>query len=77
MNKSWSDGTYMEKSMRTRQIDSCKYIVKDNKKEKYNQLINKRELIPTNLINPHINSNNYIKDLSVQSKFLIPQNSQY
>jgi hypothetical protein len=44
---------------------------------KFNDIINARELLPTNKINPFLIGNNYLNDLETQTKFLIPQNSQY
>ena len=74
MNK-WSDGTFMEKSMRTVSVSTQNYIIKNNKKDRYNMEINKRELTPSNNINPFLINNNYIDDLNIQNKCLIPQNS--
>ena len=76
MNK-WTNGTVLEKSMRSRTLDKQTFIVSSNKADKFNEIINARELLPTNKINPYLIDNNYLNDLEVQTKFLIPQNSQY
>ena len=74
MSNFWSDGSYMEKSMRPRKIDKVNYIIKISKKEYYNKLLSNRELTPTNHLNPYIKSN-YLNDLKIQNDFLIPKNS--
>lgn len=73
----WSNGTILEKSMRCKTIDTKTYIGSSNRSDKFNTIINNRELLPTNNINPFMTSNNYLTDLETQNKFLIPQNSQY
>jgi|SaaInlV_150m_DNA_3_1039698.scaffolds.fasta_scaffold91793_2 hypothetical protein len=78
MNKfKWTNGTILEKSMRSKMLDKQTFIVSSNKIDKFNDLINAREMMPSNKINPFLINNNYLKDLDVQTKFLIPQNSQY
>jgi hypothetical protein len=78
MNKfKWTNGTILEKSMRSKTLDKQTFIVSSNKIDKFNDLINAREMMPSNKINPFLINNNYLKDLDVQTKFLIPQNSQY
>jgi hypothetical protein len=76
MNK-WTNGTVLEKSMRSRTLDKQTFIVSSNKTDKFNDIINAREMMPSNKINPFLIANNYLKDLEVQTKYLIPQNSQY
>ena len=73
----WTNGTVLEKSMRTKTLDQHTFIVSSNKTDKFNDIINARELMPTNQINPFLIKNNYLNDLDIQTKFLIPQNSQY
>lgn len=73
----WTNGTIFEKSMRSKTIDTITYIGSSNRTDKFNAIINQREMMPTNTINPFMVSNNYLNDLETQSKFLIPQNSQY
>ena len=73
----WTNGTIFEKSMRSRTLDTQTFIVSSNKMDKFNDIINARELLPTNKINPFLIGNNYLNDLETQTKFLIPQNSQY
>ena len=48
-----------------------------NKKEMHIDKISERELIPQTSMNPflHGSNNNYINDISIQEKYLIPQNS--
>ena len=76
MSNHWSNGSYMEKSMRPRKIDHVNYIIKKSKKECYNKLLSDRELTPTNHLNPYIKSD-YLNDLKIQNDFLIPKNSHY
>ena len=73
----WSDGSYMEKSMRTKSIDNQHYIIKSNKLEEQNKRLNIREIIPNISINPFLVEHNYIKDITTQGNYLIPQNSNY
>jgi len=76
MPKCWSNGSYMEKSMRPRKIDRMNYILKQKSSESYNKLLGDRELTPTNHLNPYISSD-YLNDLKIQNDFLIPKNSHY
>ena len=73
----WSNGTYMEKSMRTKNIDDKNYIIKYNKVEEQNKRLSIRKIIPNISINPFLVEKNYIKDIKTQDEFLIPQNSNY
>jgi hypothetical protein len=73
----WTNGTVFEKSMRSKTLDTQTFIISSNKTDKFNDIINSRELLPTNKVNPFLINNNYLKDLDIQTKFLIPQNSQY
>tara|TARA_A100001015_G_scaffold208678_1_gene233528 strand:- start:2236 stop:2466 length:231 start_codon:yes stop_codon:yes gene_type:complete len=75
--RTWSNGTYMEKSMRTKKIDDKHYIIKYNKVEEQNKRLSIREIIPNISINPFLVKKNYIKDIKIQDEFLIPQNSNY
>ena len=76
-NLKWTNGTVMEKSMRSKSIDTRTYTGSSNRTDKFNDLINLRETLPTSTINPFMISNNYLADLETHAKFLIPQNSQY
>ena len=71
----WSNGSYMEKSMRTKSIDNQHFIIKSNKVEEQNKRLSIREIIPDKSINPFLVKTNYINDLTIQENFLIPQNS--
>lgn len=73
----WSDGSYMEKSMRTKSIDNKHYIIKSNKVEEQNKRLSIREIIPNKSINPFLVETNYINDITIQQSYLIPQNSNY
>ncbi len=73
----WTNGSYMEKSMRTKSIDNQNYVMKYNKVEQQNKRLSIREIIPNISINPFLVEKNYIKDIATQDKFLIPQNSNY
>ncbi len=74
-NKKWRNGTLLEKSMRTKKIDEYKYVIKHNKKDKYNELLSERIPMACSNVNPFFKSENYIHDLQIQNNFLIPQNS--
>ncbi len=76
MSKHWSNGSYMEKSIRPRKIDSINYIIKETNADSYNKLLNNRERTPSNHLNPYIKSD-YLNDLKIQGDFLIPKNSHY
>ncbi len=73
----WTNGSYMEKSMRTKSIDNQNYVIKSNKVEEQNKRLSIREIIPNRSINPFLVEKNYIKDITTQEQFLIPQNSNY
>ena len=73
----WSNGSYMEKSMRTKSIDNQHYVINSNKVEEQNKRLSIREIIPNQSINPFLVNKNYIKDINTQEQFLIPQNSNY
>ena len=73
----WSNGSYMEKSMRTKSIDNQHYIIKSNKVEEQNKRLSIREIIPNISINPFLADKNYISDITIQDNYLIPQNSNY
>lgn len=73
----WRDGSHMEKSMRTKSIDNQYYVIKSNKVEEQNHRLSFREIIPNISINPFLVNKNYIKDISMQDTYLIPQNSNY
>lgn len=74
---SWSDGSHMEKSMRTKSIDNKHYVIKCNKVEEQNKRLSIREIIPNISINPFLSEKNYINDITTQEHYLIPQNSNY
>ncbi len=73
----WSNGSYMEKSMRTKSVDNLHYVIKTNKVEQQNKRLSIREIIPNVSINPFLVDKNYIKDITIQQTYLIPQNSNY
>ena len=73
----WSNGSYMEKSMRTKSIDNQHYVIKTNKIDEQNKRLSIREITPNISINPFLVEKNYIKDITIQDSFLIPQNSNY
>ena len=56
---------HSEKSMRTKKIDEYKYVIKHNKKDKYNELLSERNPICSN-VNPFFKSDNYIHDLNLK-----------
>ena len=76
-SSTWSNGSYMEKSMRTKSVDNLHYVVKTNKVEQQNKRLSIREIIPNVSINPFLVDKNYIKDITIQQTYLIPQNSNY
>lgn len=73
----WTNGSHMEKSMRTKSINNQHYIIKSNIVEEQNKRLNIREIIPNISINPFLVDANYIKDITTQDTYLIPQNSNY
>ena len=73
----WSNGSYMEKSMRTKSIDNKHYIIKSNNIDEQNRRLSIREITPNISINPFLVETNYIKDISIQDSYLIPKNSNY
>ena len=73
----WTNGSYMEKSIRPKIINNQQYIIKSNIVEEQNKRLNIREVTPNISINPFLVDANYIKDITTQHTFLIPQNSNY
>lgn len=71
----WSNGSHMDKSMRTKSIDNQHYIIKSNKVEEQNRRLSIREIVPNISINPFLVEKNYITDINTQENYLIPQNS--
>ena len=71
----WSNGSHMDKSMRTKSIDNQHYIIKSNKVEEQNRRLSIRETIPNISINPFLVEKKYITDITTQENYLIPQNT--
>ena len=52
-------------------------FVNENKREKTSKRMSERELTTNRRINPFHNTNNYIRDISIQDTYLRPQNSNF
>ena len=59
-------------AIKTPEIDTTK-----NSREECCERISSREWIIQKNINPYLNQNTYVDDLSAQSEFLIPKDSNY
>lgn len=57
--------------IKTQQVVGLKYD--SNRREEANDKINERHLICQTHQNPFLANNNYVNDLEIQSKFLIPR----
>jgi len=56
-------------------INTPNFDTTKNKREECSERISNRKWIIQRNINPYINQNNYINDLSAQNEFLIPKDS--
>ena len=57
------------------EINTPKFDTTKNKREECSERISNRKWIIQRNINPYMNQNNYINDLSAQNEFLIPKDS--
>ena len=62
----------MKNTINTPEIDNIK-----NKIEECCERISNREWVIQKSINPYLNGNNYINDLTAQNEFLIPKDSNF
>ena len=62
----------MKNTINTPEIDNIK-----NKREECCERISNREWVIQKSINPYLNGNNYINDLTAQNEFLIPKDSNF
>ena len=76
---SWSKkGETLLKSSKRKPKKEKKYnFINENKREKTSERMSQRELTINRSINPFHNTNNYIKDISIQDTYLRPQNSNF
>ena len=74
----WSDGPFQEKSYKQERV-VCErtFIVQESKREDIEKKLENRHLLTDTNVNPFMINNSYLKDLEVQQKFLIPQNSNF
>tara|TARA_B100001093_G_scaffold520134_1_gene612995 strand:+ start:2206 stop:2451 length:246 start_codon:yes stop_codon:yes gene_type:complete len=74
----WTDGTFQEKSYKQERV-VCErtFIVQESKREDIEKKLENRHLLTDTNVNPFMINNSYLKDLEVQQKFLIPQNSNF
>lgn len=72
-----SDNLYIKepKNMTDLEINFSEFRMSSNKRELSNNKLNERYLTRNNSQNPFLSENNYIKDLEMQQKFLIPKAS--
>ena len=56
-------------------INTPNFDTTKNKREECSERISNRKWVIQRNINPYINQNNYIDDLSAQNEFLIPKDS--
>ena len=57
-------------------INTAMFTEENNREINYERL-SKRKLVTNRQINPYLTSNNYLNDISVQDKFLLPKNSNF
>tara|TARA_Y100000996_G_scaffold414369_1_gene405036 strand:- start:660 stop:953 length:294 start_codon:yes stop_codon:yes gene_type:complete len=62
----------IKNTITTPEIDNIK-----NKREECCERISNREWVIQKNINPYLNGNNYINDLTAQNEFLIPKDSNF
>ena len=74
----WTNGTFQEKSYKQERV-VCErtFIVQESKREDIEKKLEGRELLTHTNTNPFMINNSYLKDLDIQQKFLIPQNSNF
>lgn len=76
----WSSGPPPERSIprKSEATATPSKEITTKKRDRMNEMLCDRELMPSTGTNPFRNSNNYGEDIDVQSKFLIPgSNSQF
>jgi len=61
-----------ENTINTPEIDNTK-----NKREECCERLSNRKWVIQKSINPYLNGNNYINDLTTQNEFLIPKDSNF
>ena len=66
------NSTKIKNTINTPEIDNTK-----NKREECCERISNREWVIQKSINPYLNGNNYINDLTAQNEFLIPKDSNF
>ena len=66
------NSTTIKNTIHTPEIDNTK-----NKREECCERISNREWVIQKSINPYLNGNNYINDLTAQNEFLIPKDSNF
>ena len=57
-------------------INKTMFTEENNREINYDRL-SKRKLVTNRQINPYLQSNNYLNDISIQDKFLRPKNSNF
>ena len=57
-------------------LNKIMFTEENNREINYDRL-SKRKLVTNRQINPYLQSNNYLNDISIQDKFLRPKNSNF
>ncbi len=71
----WTNGTVMEKSLRTSKVNEQTFLFKNNKRDKFNDSLMSRHMVKQTNSNPFLANRNYLEDLKIQDDFLKPKNS--